>query len=271
MTLQATNARIFGGEGDSISLAPLGTILPTGLNDPLNGAFDDVGWLHSDGVEEELSGSKTKHRGHQGQLVVRTRMEEPGTEHTFHALESKAMTQRMRYAEKAVSTAGGVRATTRGAGQRVTAVAAVIEFFDADDATIKERMAIPRYEVTPDGNRKFAGTDISGFPFRGEIIGDYYHWANSPQLKTSWAVTITGGPTGGTYTLLVNGFATAPIAYNASAAAIAAALNAISGVTGVSGVTVSGSGPFTVTFPQTVQLGSSSALTGGTGAVAIAS
>lgn len=264
MTLVAANARIYGGDSDSIYLAPYGTALPTGLNDALNGAFEDVGWLHSDGVTETLSGSKEKLRAHQGQRVVRTRMSEPGTEYAFHALESKGQTKSLRYDEKSVSTANGVRAATRGPGQKVSVRAAVIEFYDADDAAIKDRLVIPRFEVVANGDRVFVGTDIAGFPFLGEVIGDYYEYSSNPQPKTGWTLTINGVPTGGTYTLIVNGFATAPIAYNANAAAIQSALNAISGVTGLSGIVVSGTGPFTVTFLAPASLTGTHALTGGT-------
>lgn len=82
--------------------------------------------------------------------------------------------------------------------------------------------------------------------------------------KTSWDVTITGSPTGGSFTLQVNGYSTAAIAYNASAADVAAAVNALSGVTGISGVTASGTTTKTLAFPSAVTLSATSALTGGT-------
>lgn len=82
--------------------------------------------------------------------------------------------------------------------------------------------------------------------------------------KTSWDVSVTGSPTGGSYTLIVNGYATAPLAYNASASDIAAAINALSGVTGVTGVTASGTTTKTVVFPTAVTLTATSSLTGGT-------
>lgn len=82
--------------------------------------------------------------------------------------------------------------------------------------------------------------------------------------KTSWNVTIGGAPTGGSYTLRVNGFATAPIAYNAAATAVAAAINALSGVTGISGVSATGTAPIALTFPSAVVVSATSALTGGT-------
>lgn len=264
--LVADNARIFGGDADSVWLGPLGTPLPTTINGAIDGAMEDVGWLHSDGVGETLSGSKTKLRGHQGQRVVRTRMTEPGTEYSFHALESKAQTQSLRYDEKSASTAGGVRTAVRGPGQVVSVRSAVIDFFDADNANVRERLCIPRFEIVANGDRTFGGSDISGFPFLGEIIGNYTHMASNPTPKTAWTLNVLGTPTGGTYTLLLNGYATAPIAYNAANAAIQSALNAISGVTGMAGILVTGTapGPFTITLPATGSMSANHALTGGT-------
>lgn len=265
MTVNSSNARIFGSDSDRISLAPLGTVLPTSIDAPLDPAYEDVGWLHSDGITETFTGSKSEIRGHQGQKVVRTRIETPGTTIAFHALESKAQTKGLRYDEKQVTVTGGVRKVRRGAGQKVQARVAVIDVFDADDVTVKERHVIERFEIVADGDRVFAGSDIAGFPFLGEIIGDYdsYESAGSSQTADKWTVTVAGAPTGGTYTLTVNGFQTAGIAFGAAAAVVATAINALSGVTGVAGVTATGS--VNLTFPVPVTLtGDGSGLTGGT-------
>lgn len=89
-------------------------------------------------------------------------------------------------------------------------------------------------------------------------------------------VTITGAPAGGTFTLSWNGQTTAPIAYNATAAAVQAAINAL---TGASSATAGGgplpSSAVVVTFPAAMVQATLSAngagLTGGTGpAVAVA-
>lgn len=173
MTVNSANARIFGSDSDSIYLAPVGSTVPATISAPPGAPFEDVGWLHSDGITEAFTGSKTEIRGHQGARVVRTRVETPGTTISFHALESKDQTKALRYDEKSSAVATGVRTVTRGAGQKVSARAAVIDIFDADDVTVKERWIIPRLEITPDGDRVFANSDIAGFPFIGEIIGDY--------------------------------------------------------------------------------------------------
>jgi hypothetical protein len=65
-------------------------------------------------------------------------------------------------------------------------------------------------------------------------------------------VTITGGPTGGTFTLTFGGQTTSALAFNASPAAVQTALQALStsGAGATYSVAVSGStgGPYTVTF-----------------------
>lgn len=105
--------------------------------------------------------------------------------------------------------------------------------------------------------------------FRAKTL-DNFDAAGSNEQQT---VTITGGPTGGTFTLTYAGATTAAIAYNATAADVAAALTALSTV-GTANVTATG-GPLpgaavVVTF--TGRLGSTdvammtatSSLTGGT-------
>lgn len=91
-------------------------------------------------------------------------------------------------------------------------------------------------------------------------------------------VTITGAPTGGTFTLTFSGQTTAAIAYNATAATVQAALAALSNI-GAGNVVVTGNagGPWTVDFVGTLantdvaQMTHTDSLTGGSSpAVAIA-
>jgi hypothetical protein len=77
-------------------------------------------------------------------------------------------------------------------------------------------------------------------------------------------VTINGGPTGGTFTLTVNGQTTSGIAFNATASAVQSALAALSTV-GSGNVAVTGSGPYDVTLSNGGTLtADGSGLTGGT-------
>jgi len=81
--VNSQNARIFGSDSDSIYLAPVGTVFPTTIGEVAGSGFEDVGWLHSDGITEAFTGSKAQIRGHQGARVVRTRMETPGLRSRF--------------------------------------------------------------------------------------------------------------------------------------------------------------------------------------------
>lgn len=91
-------------------------------------------------------------------------------------------------------------------------------------------------------------------------------------------VTITGTPTGGTFTLSFGGNTTAAIAFNATASAVDTALEALASI-GTGGVTVTGGPgpgtPWTVTFvgskaaTNVAQMTATSSLTGGTPAIAV--
>lgn len=129
-----------------------------------------------------------------------------------------------------------------------------------------------------------AGTTYAGQLVHGDLVVDvdtrnvYEHKAAGTNEVQS--VTITGGPTGGTFTLTFNAQTTAAIAFDATAAAVQSALQALSSV-GAGNVTTSG-GPLpgtavSVTFVGALglqdvpQMTATSSLTGGTTpAVAIA-
>lgn len=93
--------------------------------------------------------------------------------------------------------------------------------------------------------------------------------AGTNEIQTA---TVTGSPTGGTFTLSFDGATTGAIAYNAAASAVQSALEALPNVT-AGDVTVTGSagGPYTVTFSGNLggtnvaaMTASGASLTGGT-------
>lgn len=103
------------------------------------------------------------------------------------------------------------------------------------------------------------------FPLISTLTGETI----STTGQETQAVTITGAPTGGTFTLTYAGQTTTGIAYNATAAAVRTALEALSNLD-AGDVTVSGSagGPYTVTFTSGADVAqmtaSATGLTGGT-------
>lgn len=100
-----------------------------------------------------------------------------------------------------------------------------------------------------------------GIPF-GTILA----MITTAEVQTA---TITGTPTGGTFTLTGNGFTTAALAYNASAATVQAAVRGLGGAYSFAVVTGSAGGPYTITFPAAegnvaALTASGAGLTGGT-------
>lgn len=111
----------------------------------------------------------------------------------------------------------------------------------------------------------FQGGNLIGYPayYNRGVSGSYRRSGNRVQV-----VTITGTPTGGTFTLTIGGASTAPIAYNAASSAVQTAIRALG--TPWAGATVTGSagGPYTVTLSPlggaAAGIQASHALTGGT-------
>lgn len=99
-----------------------------------------------------------------------------------------------------------------------------------------------------------AGTDGM---LREAVIGRLFGFTivADPTLHPPTKVTITGSPTGGTFTLTYGGDTTSAIAYNAAASAVETALEALDSVGSIS-VTGSAGGPYTI-----VGLGDDSELT----------
>jgi hypothetical protein len=111
---------------------------------------------------------------------------------------------------------------------------------------------------TPDPN-------VLQFLIGGDVIGT--GGSGTAEVQT---VTVTGTPTGGTFTLSFNGQTTSDIAFDAAATAVESALEALPNV-GVGNVTVTGAagGPYTVTFVASLgdvpqMTGNGDDLTGGT-------
>jgi len=113
---------------------------------------------------------------------------------------------------------------------------------------------------------------LIGYPaaYNRGVSGVYRNSGNRVQVAT-----ITGGPTGGTFTLTGNGATTTAIAYNATAATVQAAVRLLEGSFTTIAVAGSAGGPYTFTLAADVAapapLTATGSLTGGTSpAIAVA-
>ena len=145
---------------------------------------------------------------------------------------------------------------------------AITQIWDYDSVNAKDRSIVESFagaavvtdpEVAADGSIVVDGA--------GDPIMDFFRAVRvvfgTPLSAEGyvWTSEFSGSPTGGTWTLLVDGETTAAIAFAATNAEIATALNAIEGV---SGAKVSGTTTKTIKFTESVLLTAADELTGGT-------
>ncbi|MFE5332946.1 hypothetical protein ACFRCG_41840 [Embleya sp. NPDC056575] len=113
------------------------------------------------------------------------------------------------------------------------------------------------------------GYFLSGIPL-GKVTATGLYGPYAPKTSEVQTVSITGGPTGGTFTLTYSGQTTAAIAYNASAAVVQAALEALSNI-GVGDVVCTGGAlpgtAVTVTFGGTLAYTDVAAMTANSGSL----
>ena len=183
MSLDATQARIFGSDDDRVHIGPLGTTLPTDLVSPLDSALTDAGWLHSDGVAFQPSDTLSRFRGHQGAAIIRTKITESGTGFQFQCLETMALTLGLQHNVKSSATSLGVSTVVMGSNRKVLARAFVLDMFDADDTSLHYRFLVPRGEIGERQEFTLANSDITGYTFPVEIIGDYTLITNDPAFN----------------------------------------------------------------------------------------
>lgn len=139
------------------------------------------------------------------------------------------------------------------------------------DSAVLNAVGVSADSTGPYKGRRYlvAGTIISK---RDDT--QYERYTAAGAVNEVQTITITGTPTGGTFTLTFKGQTTAPIAYNASAATVDTAFELLSTV-GAGGVTTGGGAgpatPWTLTFTgalaganQPLVTANGAALTGGT-------
>lgn len=155
---------------------------------------------------------------------------------------------------------------------------AVTQVWDYDGLTMKDRSVVHSFagatavtdpEFGDDGGLLRDENDAVVMKFQRAIKVTFGAGGSE---KPTYTATITGAPTGGTFTVTIDGQATDAIAYNASNADIAAQINEL---TGVSGAKVTG-GAFpgnvkTITLNERAVVTATGAFTGGTApAIAVA-
>lgn len=266
--VDASLARII--KDGAIFIREAGTAdIPTGTGWTPSNADTQLGYYGEDGFTlTPVPGDSTELVGHNGDALINEQAPGHWTV-AFAGLEGNETTAGT-YFDTTVAGDGSITVTTAAANKRYDIVTVGLDqeerliLVHYPNVQISEREGITFNRTTMLAMgatfRTFKGGAGSPYHFKawGLVSGSV------PEKDTAWSIAVTGTPTGGTFTLAIDGFSTAGIAYNADSTAVQAAVNALSGVTGVT-ATVSGTTTKTFAFSGAVNLtASGSGLTGGT-------
>lgn len=148
---------------------------------------------------------------------------------------------------------------------------AVTQLWDYDPADKSDHSTVHAFtgtglvtdpEIGPDGNIVLVDGNVQfEFVRAVKVLFVPVGASDTGNGSDTYTSQVTGTPTGGYYTLTIDGETTPHIAYNASNTDVAAAINAIEGV---SGAKVTGTGTKTIKLTERVTMtGSGAGLTGG--------
>lgn len=143
---------------------------------------------------------------------------------------------------------------------------AITQIFDYDSVNAKDRSIVESFigatpvtdpETAPDGSIIVVADEVQMAFFRAVKVN--FGTPDGAQSNT-WTTQITGAPTGGSYTLTIDGDTTEAIAFDATKADVATAINALESIAGAK---VTGTTTKTLTFTEPVLVTATASLTGG--------
>lgn len=162
-------AATLNGAQTALSVAPLGTALPTSVSASLNAAFNDLGWLSDNGVTNNISRDVTKHYAFGGECVKTTQDRYTETI-SFTLLESNADVLGTVYGAGNVTSAGSTLTVEHESGM-LDEISLVFDFIDGDN---DGRIVVRRGRVVEIAEIKYAHTDPTSY----ELTVDVYRTDN---------------------------------------------------------------------------------------------
>jgi hypothetical protein len=169
MVKDADQLHVFGGDDDTVWLAPLGSTLPTTLAAP-DAAFEDVGYLGEDGMTFAREIDIAELRVHQGGAIKKKKVTSSKKDFGFVMVEDNAVVRGV--VDTIISSAVALGVTTDVISD-VSAVwvgAAVVDLYDG---TYMERYVFSRLEVTTSGEESWNNSDFRAREAVGTVIGSY--------------------------------------------------------------------------------------------------
>lgn len=165
----ADQLHVFGGDDDTVWLAPLGSTLPTTLAAP-DAAFEDVGYLGEDGMTFARELDVAELRVHQGGAIKRKKVTSSKKDFGFVMVEDNSVVRNV--VDTIISTATALEVTTEVISDvsEVWVGACVVDLFDG---SYMERYIFSRLEVSVSGEESWNNSDFRARDAVGTVVGNY--------------------------------------------------------------------------------------------------
>lgn len=173
------NVRMYGDLDSEVFLAPLGTTLPTTLDDP-SGSFEAIGWITEDGVPFSREVDTTKLKGWQGSSTLRVKITSDEKMFSFSAMEEKPLVTELYFGHSSPTVTGAGSSqvakmdipTAAGVVER----AAVIKYVDGG---VTKFICCENVQITPDGEVPHKTDEGTVYGFNAEVVGDSFMLTNA--------------------------------------------------------------------------------------------
>lgn len=178
--LESDNARIYGGDLDSVWVGAHGAVMPAddGIVVPEN--HDNVGWLSDDGLNFAHNDNTETFNGHQGGRVVRKKVTTSEDTFTFTALETTLVTFGLIHDIKEHTTTGGVsRLKVSGSKKQNDRRSWIVDTWDGD---IWYRYLIPSGEIGERPEEVKSNSAITMYELTVTVYGGYELLTNDPAM-----------------------------------------------------------------------------------------
>lgn len=166
MALTADNVRVAVTGG--VYVAPTGTALPVNTTTALNAAFDELGYVTEDGIQQTIDQSITTLRAWQNAAPVRHLETEHSLMYELSLLETNATVLEEFYGNYTANTGGGTEAVQIKAG--------LMPFrswvFHIVDGSTLGRLVLPKARIVDRGDVQFANAEGTVYPITIECFPD---------------------------------------------------------------------------------------------------
>lgn len=227
------------GQG-AVYFAPPGTPVPASLTAPAS-PWDNIGHTSvEDNFTITLDGGDTEVLGTWQNTALRERRDPQVYALTFHLLQVSNEVLALYFGGGDQSGTGVFKVSPTFTPQERALFVRII------DGSNEAALYVPKVSIGPDDDVEADIENFLSFPVRCTALGvsggnlmEWYLSSLGGDVNEVQTITITGTPTGGTYTLTYSGQTTSAIPYNATATQVQAALRALSNI-GEADVTCAG-------------------------------